>query len=415
MALGHSASVVSDSLIGSFDPANKRSFRGEVTTNLIGATPLSLSIYAYASGPVATANQYDATSLYRTVNRYTITSAVNVARAMITPSLSTGTAYTFSCVWKYNGSNATVTALTVSAAKGFPEGGGGNTFSSETSTHTPLGNGWTRTVYTFSLSASPTSAAIITYGIATGADSAYVGKTFDVYDEQLEAKSYATTYTAATRGSNVATGGGLVNLVADTNHGFLHGGVRESSSSNGVTVFDGLNDYIGLASTTKAYHWTPSGIGNNNLTIEMWAKITDNDGFVFSRPWNGSGEYNYYVFGTGLVMQLGGQSHTTYFSALPTNVWAQFTLVITPTTVALYRNSAVLVAPTAHGITNNTPTYGDADLPLVIMSLYPYNDWGGLTGFSIGGDVGPVRVYRRALSAAEIKQNFNAARSRYGL
>jgi len=422
MALIHSPVPVSDSLIGSFDPANPRSFRGEVTTNMISSTPLSLSVYAYASGPEVIANQYDAILVKRNINRYTITSAVNTARAMIIPTgLAAGTFYTFSCIWRYNGGNASVTTLSISAAKGFPEGGANNnTMASETTTNTAIGNGWIRSVYTFSFSANPTGAAILTYGIATGSDSTYIGKTFDVYNEQLEVSSYATTYVVSSRGRNASLGGGLLNLAANANHGILHGGVKESTNNSGLAVFDGINDYIGLASSTKAYHWTASGIGNNNFTVEVWVKLNDTEGYIFSRPWNGSGEYNYYVYGSGVVISSGGQGHQLATSAFPTATWMQIGMVLTPTTVALYRNGALWGGPSNHGLSLNTPTYGDADLPLVLMSLYPYNfddstPWSGLTSFSIGGDVGPVRIYGRALTATEIRQNFHATRSRYGI
>jgi hypothetical protein len=50
------------------------------------------------------------------------------------------------------------------------------------------------------------------------------------------------------------------------------------------------------------------------------------------------------------------------------------------------------------------------------MTLYPYgSEWAGNTGFSVAGDLASLKMYGRALSASEIKQNFNSIRGRYGI
>jgi hypothetical protein len=421
MGLAHSPAIITDGLIAAFDASNSRSWRGEITTNLIGSTPLSLTLYAYASGPVAIANELDHTFTRRTVNRYTITSAVNAARASIRPTgLLTNTNYTFSCIWRYNGSNANVSTLAVSASKGSPEINGSNTFNSETKTDTAIGNGWYKTVYTFNFATSPTNATILTYGISTGTTAAYVNNTFDVYNEQFEERNYASPYVAVSRGRNTSTGGGFTNLVADAHHGIVHGEVQTGCSNQGVTVLDGVNDYLGFSSSTKAYHWTPSGVGNNNLSIELWARITDNSGYIFSRPWNGSGNYNYYVHAGGVVIRVADEFVINFAQSVPLNVWRQLVLTLSPTTVAVYLNGVAIAGPSAHSLTNNTPTDGDANLALTIMSLYPYSlnqetPWAGNTNFSIGGNVSQLRVYNRTLSATEIKKNFDANRGRYAL
>jgi hypothetical protein len=40
---------------------------------------------------------------------------------------------------------------------------------------------------------------------------------------------------------------------------------------------------------------------------------------------------------------------------------------------------------------------------------------GGPSGDSVNGNIAMVRVYNRALSAAEVKQNYNALRDRFGI
>ena len=80
----------------------------------------------------------------------------------------------------------------------------------------------------------------------------------------------------------------------------------------------------------------------------------------------------------------------------------------------MYINGVQNVALTNHGITNNTPTNGNSQLQLTLMTLYPYGG-GGNSGFSVQGNVSSLRMYNKVLSAAEILQNYNATKGRFGL
>jgi len=55
----------------------------------------------------------------------------------------------------------------------------------------------------------------------------------------------------------------------------------------------------------------------------------------------------------------------------------------------------------------------------ITLSCYPYQNSSGLSlgtgdGRYLNGDIGTIRTYNRALSAAEIAQNYNAQKSRFG-
>jgi hypothetical protein len=201
------------------------------------------------------------------------------------------------------------------------------------------------------------------------------------------------------------------------NNGTLFDGPTFSDTDGrGSMVFDGLNDRVHVASPSDRFAWTPSGSGNNSLSIDMWVKSDDTDGGRFiSKPWNGNGEYNYGIVHNGFVNQTGNQSHTLSFASLTTGTWQHICAVITPTQKIVYRNG-VLNASENHSTTNNTPTNGNGNIALCIMSLYPYGaGWSGATTFSIPKNLSSVKVYSAALTASQAAQNFNALRGRFGI
>jgi len=68
----------------------------------------------------------------------------------------------------------------------------------------------------------------------------------------------------------------------------------------------------------------------------------------------------------------------------------------------MYRNGSLVSGPVSdtRSITNNTATLSLANQ-------------GGPN--SIGGDFASIKVYNVALSASDVRQNFNALRARYGV
>lgn len=218
-------------------------------------------------------------------------------------------------------------------------------------------------------------------------------------------KSYSGSGTTVSNMTSLSVGCTLVN-----GPGFSTDGV-------GSWTFDGSNDYISIDNSSRQFQWTPSGAGNNTLCFELWIKSSDTGGYYVSKPWNGNGEYNYYMYNTGFQFGNGSGNVARSAASVSTGNWEHVVYVITPTQSAVYRNG--LIDPAAgfsnHGLTVNTPTNGDFNntIPLAIMTLYPYGSWAGNTGFSIQGNVGMLKVYNRLLSAAEILQSYRSTKSRF--
>lgn len=187
-------------------------------------------------------------------------------------------------------------------------------------------------------------------------------------------------------------------------------------SSNGSFTFDGLKSRIHLDSASDRFSWTPSGSGLNNATFETWIKTSDTNTSIISKPWNGNGEYNYRFGAATTLLQIGAQSYTGSYTSLATGQWSHIVWILTPTQLGVYKNGAIHSAFANHSITTNTPTSGNQNIPLCLMSLYPYSaGWEGNTGFSVEGDMSMLKIYNRQLTAQEVLQNFNATRGRYGV
>ena len=178
--------------------------------------------------------------------------------------------------------------------------------------------------------------------------------------------------------------------------------------------FDGSNDYVSLSSPSDRFAWTPTGNGLNTMSIELWIKTEDTSGLLVSKPWNGNGEYNYTIRCDSFNYRIGGESNGLGFASIATGNWEHIVCIVTPTQAAIYINGNLTVNFTNHNITNNIPTNGNSNLPLAIMTLYPYSSgWTGNAGFSILGELSVCRIYNKILLPNEVLQNFRFMKGRF--
>lgn len=187
-----------------------------------------------------------------------------------------------------------------------------------------------------------------------------------------------------------------------TSSGFnftLTNGPVYSSSNLGSFTFDGVNDFASASDNTALNTQTP--------TVEVWVKTnaTTQNGFWFEK---GSVNTQYALFQEGgsitwrLTTNVGSLTATTA-SFMSTSNWAQVVGTYTSGDRRIYVNG-VQVASDALAYTIPTNSSG--------MFIGAY---GTGTGYFYNGALSICRVYNRALSAAEVLQNFNATRGRYGI
>jgi hypothetical protein len=200
-------------------------------------------------------------------------------------------------------------------------------------------------------------------------------------------------------------------LSGNGNTGTLTNGPTFSSDNNGSIVFDGSNDYIDLGNGASINT-------TNNVSVNVWFKITSAPttsfrGIIAKR--NGaagittnyginfnSNQFQSYYNTTGTFRAL-SVNYSSYFT---TNTWYNvFTTLAqnsTNTDVKIYLNGLLIGSGT---LTDNiTTTAANA----TIGASYSTDEF-------FNGNIAIAQVYNRALSAAEIQQNYNGQKSRFNL
>jgi len=195
--------------------------------------------------------------------------------------------------------------------------------------------------------------------------------------------------------------------------GTLTNGPSFSSNNGGYITFDGSNDYVTLGDQ--------SGLAFTNgiFTLESWIYISslwtggtqypnliskgatagwDTNGwsqFVF-RDWPSAGQYSW-----GYGARNGGSVNIIGRYGCSSNAWLNIVVTADGSTIRLYENASEINngSQTLNPASNTTPVYIGAD-----VNLQCFN-----------GRVAICRLYNKKLSSAEITQNFNAQKSRFGL
>jgi len=196
-------------------------------------------------------------------------------------------------------------------------------------------------------------------------------------------------------------------------NGTLTNGPTFDTADGGSIQFDGTDDYVTLGNqaalgftngifTAEAWIWIPSswtaGSQYPNLISKGATAGWDTDGwamFVF-RDYSGAGQKSW-----GCGIRNGGTTNIVQSGSCPVNTWIHIVMSLTGNTISLYQNGAFLSSSlqTISPASNSTSVYVGAD---VNLQCFP-------------GKVAIARLYKTALSAAQVLQNFNAQKSRYGL
>ncbi len=173
----------------------------------------------------------------------------------------------------------------------------------------------------------------------------------------------------------------------------------------GALAFDGVNDRVVVDQSVDLVYT------GNAFSVSAWVNrdiAETNGGFLLSKPWNDSGEYNYCLgVDTGglLTVTVGGatewSSNTT--AILPAGAWTHVVMTIdTNRNVALYRNG-VATLNTQHSVTDWTPASGDEELGLAIGCHFPHaSSWVGDSANSFKGEIDQVELFAGWLGSSAI-------------
>lgn len=172
------------------------------------------------------------------------------------------------------------------------------------------------------------------------------------------------------------------------------------SSNNGSLVFDGIDDYVNVTNLNQILL---------NTTWLIWIK---RNGTQVSYA---GLFYNRNTLGSGLGFSTSDQLSYSWNNA--SNTWGWNTGLVPPNgawcmcAVTVNSTEAVMYLCQSSGTTtaSNTVSHGSATIDTVRVA------YDGLVNRYFKGSFGIASLYNRVLSGAEIQENFNAVKSRYGL
>ena len=185
------------------------------------------------------------------------------------------------------------------------------------------------------------------------------------------------------------------------NDGTLTNGPTFSSNYGGNIVLDGSNDFV------TGVHNSELNL-RNDVTVECWFRRTGGRSTwvrIFGKGNSSNRTYGlwYHVNSNYFLYQRYGPSS---FNVLPTipvvlNKWYHMVGTSSGSTHTLYLNGVNV------GTASNSSTFHSSTDP------YKVGSHDGL--YHHIGNVSNCRIYNRGLSEAEVKQNYNAHKGRFGL
>jgi hypothetical protein len=178
----------------------------------------------------------------------------------------------------------------------------------------------------------------------------------------------------------------------------LVNGVGFTSTNSGSFVFDGTNDFI-IKPADSLFDF-----GTGNFTISSWIKTSNlsySTIFGLDDTGNGGGIYIYTNQFDGVMRTWVAGVSFNGNTVISNGIWHLISVVRLSNTIYQYVDTTMSGSFSATGsiLTNQRMTIGR-----VSDGSYPFL-----------GNISQTIVYNRALSAQEIKQNYNATKKRYGL
>jgi hypothetical protein len=233
-------------------------------------------------------------------------------------------------------------------------------------------------------------------GVHNGGDVGTATGTATVSSVQIEQNTFMSPFVNGTRSNTQSfidlTGNNTLTATSLT------------YASDGSYSFNGSSDMIVLPENSLFNTQTP--------TVEVWVKptSTSQNGFWFEKGTVNS-QYALFLEGTNITWRNYTTSSTSLTvpaaTYLSTSAYNQVVGTYTSGTGRRIYVNGVQVAQDSQTGTLNTSAYG--------CSIGVYGGYSGSRGYYYSGNIGMVRVYSNALTPAEVMQNFNSTRGRFGI
>lgn len=183
-------------------------------------------------------------------------------------------------------------------------------------------------------------------------------------------------------------------LSGNGNTGTLINGPTYSAGNGGSFSFDGSNDMVVVT--------LPSTISFNTFTYNAWIRSTSNTGYRTIIDQDNDDWF--FGMASGQFISYDPNYQTGYYINM--NQWYNLCMSHAANGPVFFYVNGKQVYATGNDSTSHTTTYFGIGSG-VVGPTTPSEVW--------SGNISQVSIYNRALSAAEINQNFNALRGRYGI
>ena len=223
------------------------------------------------------------------------------------------------------------------------------------------------------------------------------------YNSRIITDGLVLALDAANTKSYPGSGTTWTDLSGGGNTGTLSG-VGYSASNGGALTFDGSDDYVNCGSPSTL------NFGTGNFNLSCWVNIPSTSG----ADWIGIISRYVLVSSAGFWIQLNpgnryvgfgwdGSAFITSSSSAGGGQWKFISCQRTGSTSAEVYVNGISVASSS-SMSSGTSNGQQIDIGRM-----------DIAGRYSAGNIAQVSIYNRALSAAEISQNFNALRGRYGI
>ena len=219
----------------------------------------------------------------------------------------------------------------------------------------------------------------------------------------LDAANTNSYVSGSTVWNDISRGGSTMTLI---------NGPTFNSSNNGSIVFDGIDDRVSLTSNINT---------GQNFTVSAWifptllgslrrSIVANGYNYVSTNGWffaTGGGINNAFFLSIGTDLAVRGSNS----NALTVNMWAFVSGVCINggANILLYVNGREVPSYSFSVLGTRTITYTHPQLNV------GFRDVGSANTDPYTGRIAQTTVNTRALTAAEILQNYNATKSRFGL
>jgi len=208
-------------------------------------------------------------------------------------------------------------------------------------------------------------------------------------------------YDAGSERCYSGSGTSATNLMSQASPGTLQNGVGFNTANGGFWEFDGVDDKIEVTNF-------PTSVFNGSCTMESWVYWNDDSRSIILGNYNvGANDVNFEKldnYRLRFYWNRGERDVTTSYNAVSGSVW-QCVVFVRDTAANAFKFyvNGILVQTTSNDGSNIASTGSTFRIGA--------DSRNGST--VTNGDISTVRMYNRALTSAEVLQNYNAQKNRF--